>query len=357
MINLTNYEIYFLDYAEGQLDREATAELMEFVSQHPQLKDELDNFSVLCLPDENDLALPFNSLLKDDRVFNLKEINESNDAYWFAAYYEGDLDENQKNIIKNYVRVNEERKMDFETYLHARLPIEAVHYPHKKSLKHFDLNRFRKPVIYSAAAVITAFLLVSRLSHQNIPYSQQNGVHTELSVTLPSSKTEPLVDAAKNPNSIIASVTKNTVPKTEETINELNHLERSSDIASLPAIDIVGIYTQIPASIVTKTTDYVQIYQDVLLRNQLQEYAIYEEMTLADRIFYKAKQFLGREAGSIPRITFYDMARYGIDGFNELTGNDVALKRSTDEKGNLLAFAFGNENFRIASVKKDQTNQ
>ena len=43
-INLSNYEAWLLDYAEGNLSAEDTAELLLFMEQHHELQVDLDNF-------------------------------------------------------------------------------------------------------------------------------------------------------------------------------------------------------------------------------------------------------------------------------------------------------------------------
>lgn len=52
-IDLTNYEAYFLDYMEGSLSLEEQRDLISFLDQHPELKDELelDLTAVSLLPD------------------------------------------------------------------------------------------------------------------------------------------------------------------------------------------------------------------------------------------------------------------------------------------------------------------
>jgi hypothetical protein len=41
-INKQNYEAYFLDYIEGCLDDSATLEMMAFIRNNPELKEELE---------------------------------------------------------------------------------------------------------------------------------------------------------------------------------------------------------------------------------------------------------------------------------------------------------------------------
>ena len=44
MLSRSNYEIYFLDYYEGNLTESQRRELMSFLEQNPDLKEEFDSF-------------------------------------------------------------------------------------------------------------------------------------------------------------------------------------------------------------------------------------------------------------------------------------------------------------------------
>ena len=50
-INKHNYEAYFLDYHEGNLTPQEVADLLLFVEQHPELKDEFESFENVTLED------------------------------------------------------------------------------------------------------------------------------------------------------------------------------------------------------------------------------------------------------------------------------------------------------------------
>ena len=43
-ININNYEIYFIDYFDGNLPEEVVAELMLFLEANAELKEEFESF-------------------------------------------------------------------------------------------------------------------------------------------------------------------------------------------------------------------------------------------------------------------------------------------------------------------------
>ncbi len=47
LITKNNYEAFLLDYIEGNLSPEMRAELMLFFENHPELKEDLDDFELV----------------------------------------------------------------------------------------------------------------------------------------------------------------------------------------------------------------------------------------------------------------------------------------------------------------------
>ena len=53
-INRNNYEAFFLDYRENNLTPEQVAELLIFLEQYPDLKEEFESFETIQMaPDKN----------------------------------------------------------------------------------------------------------------------------------------------------------------------------------------------------------------------------------------------------------------------------------------------------------------
>jgi hypothetical protein len=50
-ITRENYEPYFLDYLEGNLDENLVDDFMEFLQQNPDLKNELEMYESITIPD------------------------------------------------------------------------------------------------------------------------------------------------------------------------------------------------------------------------------------------------------------------------------------------------------------------
>ena len=64
-INRNNYEIFFLDYHEGNLSAQQQAKLFIFLEQHPDLKNEFESFDLVKLPSINIFFEEKNSLKRE----------------------------------------------------------------------------------------------------------------------------------------------------------------------------------------------------------------------------------------------------------------------------------------------------
>jgi hypothetical protein len=85
IITRDNYEIFFLDYAEGRLDESLLAQLFLFLQQNPDLKEELSLFEMVEVPLENIVFPDKEKLYRTD--IHEQERFEANAVAWL----EGDM--------------------------------------------------------------------------------------------------------------------------------------------------------------------------------------------------------------------------------------------------------------------------
>jgi hypothetical protein len=130
-INKDNYEIWFLDYTEGNLTETQLSELKSFVEQYPELKDELEDFELISLDDVEDV-FPDKDLLKK------KSTSRFND---FVAYHEGDLNEAEKQEVDQYISNNLAAKIEFDQLAKMYLePDMDILFSSKSDLRKNDVS-------------------------------------------------------------------------------------------------------------------------------------------------------------------------------------------------------------------------
>ncbi len=160
-INLTNYEAYFLDYHEGSLSPALVKELMDFVAQHPELKEEFENFEAVSLTDSENIAFDKKELLKKSTA----GINESNFDEHAVQYMEGTLPVDLQNELKAFISKNPHYKKELELYTKTKLVPETIVFEDKFLLK----KGSKRPAAYyywsaaaSVAIIIGAYFFLNR---------------------------------------------------------------------------------------------------------------------------------------------------------------------------------------------------
>src|SRR5919198_736064 len=93
-VNRTNYEAYFLDYHEGNLDEQSKKEVLAFLKLNPGLQAEFESFEPVALAASSSIKFPGRESLKK------VPIHERNYKTWLVAYCENDLDETGRREVE-----------------------------------------------------------------------------------------------------------------------------------------------------------------------------------------------------------------------------------------------------------------
>ncbi|MFI5220055.1 MAG: hypothetical protein ACHQNT_11275 [Bacteroidia bacterium] len=154
-INKSNYEIYFLDFYEGNLSAEMQAELFLFLEQHPELKSEFKNFDLVKLP-ESDIRFPDKSILKKEIV------TEENIQQYLVAKLEGDLNKEELHELNKFLFSHPQFKKDEKLFELTRLsPDKNIVFENKSLLKKaIPIAESKKRVYYISVAVAACIVLL-----------------------------------------------------------------------------------------------------------------------------------------------------------------------------------------------------
>lgn len=149
-ITKNNYEVYFIDYYDGNLNAEQAAELFYFLESNPDLKSEFNNFSTMSL-DIPDLHFPDRESLKkteEDLFINDEKL---------ISLLEGDILDSEKNSLTTRIQSNANLNKTYQLYkATVSVPDYAVVFPAKKSLKKPVpfLIAYRNEIRYGIAAIL-----------------------------------------------------------------------------------------------------------------------------------------------------------------------------------------------------------
>ncbi|RYZ30233.1 MAG: hypothetical protein EOO10_03530 [Chitinophagaceae bacterium] len=156
MINLGNYEEYFVLYMDNELNAEQKAMVESFVAQHPELGPELDMLMSTKLPLDE---ISFRG--KEDLFSSAMKINAVDES--LLLYIDDELPAAEKKIVQEKISSNEEFALQHSLLMQAKLDgSEKIAHPNKKELyRHTERVVAFKDWMRIAAAVI--LLLVGSL--------------------------------------------------------------------------------------------------------------------------------------------------------------------------------------------------
>ena len=131
-MNKENYPAYFLDFYEGRLSAADEAALFDFLAMHPDLQEAFEAFELVSLSSSSwDGTVPF----PDKGSLKRGVITPENRDYYFAAYAEGDLSEEERRAVEAFAAADPAMARELAIMQKAFLPDEPVNFPNKSSLK------------------------------------------------------------------------------------------------------------------------------------------------------------------------------------------------------------------------------
>lgn len=197
-INRDNYESFFTDYLDGNLEAGKMDEFSEFILKNPDLEEELCQFEKVRLPEGKEHFGKKERLYKEEldhqAVFNQAAV----------AWLEGDSDPEETLALRNYLEKHPDRKKEMELFRLTRLiPDLSQRFPAPKRL--YRLSRTRKLMTWgmrTAAVFLLAWGIYALLQH---PWSLPENERTTASQTYPSPgnlPAQPDQPTMKNPAEI-----------------------------------------------------------------------------------------------------------------------------------------------------------
>lgn len=359
-IDRTNYEIFFLDYFEGNLAGAQVEELLAFLEAEPDLKAEFDTFEMVSLPGMEEVTFEGKASLKRG------EITPDNYEWYFAAYAEGDLSPEDRSAVEAFAASRPQMQREFGLMQKVRLqPDQAIAFPGKEGLKHRKvIPLYSQMMRYAAAAAVLLFMATlffvqgPRLQDPQLAVlpepTEQTPVHqdpqegplTTPSVTVPvSPDAEPQIIEPSHPSTIQAAVSPTVEPAyagmsrpllasrlsprgasaVETSKAESAGMEQRSEFAYWHLANRVDEDEEYPEATETEAISLLQFAYNGLQRNLPDDIKRVEERIAASR------------PGSI-----FELAGASLVGLNNFFGSPLNMESQRDENGRLVQLAVGN---------------
>ncbi|MGC8865606.1 MAG: hypothetical protein ACP5O2_07780 [Bacteroidales bacterium] len=385
-INENNIEAWFLDYFEGRLNEEEKQALWDYLKNHPEFfaKFREDSLFMYKLNEfkasketkfpaesKNFLSTSENRLLnfRNDTVTSFQYVSAGlkhrifeslyfkNQKDWETqciAYLEGDLENEKRKEFEEMVKVFPHLNQDLKLYKQAFFEPEPIKFPHIESLYRKNNTFVYRIGVIATAAAIALFILFYpiRVKHSVI----KPPASSEFAAVTPSTpkndkKASPSVETTAQ-----LQINANHLSKSKQVPDLERNVRIVETLTPLPLIDsktLVELNVE-PVEIQPINRIYTAIYAGMIERWQAD--AMRENRSIVSALVKPVRALLGKANENLPGhnpINIWTLAEFTIKGFNTMTNNDLELKALRDEQGRFKALAFGNENFKIAHIKKD----
>ncbi len=330
-ISKHNYEIFILDFIEGNLSEERASELMLFLEKNPDLKKEAEGIENIRLNPENNIVFEKKDALLKKTKAEAYEISEFD--YLCVADLEKDITDEEKKLLKKQLH-KDKNNNTYKVFRNTLLQADrGILFPNKNRLKKQYSIRFTLINTIAAAAVIALFL-VFRGSNSTQVLRQANKLHT--SVEIPGIKIPELSKQLENKKDIeinksaksIKNVHRQTIDSSNKNVFAFEEKEPQNNR---------NLYKEISVSI-------PDIKKEALFSNRAKDIVL--ERNQSDIVLNSTK-----------KARFWRYAEKGIHIWKIITKDeDIELRNKYLENGKLSELNFIASNFQFRKTFKSKIN-
>lgn len=176
-ISIFNYEAYYLDFLEGNLNEADSALLLKFLEANPDLK--LDDESLPLYNEEELISLDsvYKENLKQPEIFD--NITMKNVEFFMISSTEGLLSEQKEAELMCFIGKDAQLAIEFKRYQSVNFNVDSsIVYLEKDKLK-----RKKKvvlwPYVAAAASVLAAVLIWTSINNEKVDESMPSPVIAE----------------------------------------------------------------------------------------------------------------------------------------------------------------------------------
>jgi hypothetical protein len=357
-INRHNYEAYLIDLLEGQLSVEDQQELRDFLQSNPDCYAELSELEPWFLETVH-IPYPERSALKKEFPEATSILTRDNFDLFSIARMEGDLTIEQERAHGRMVVEDVQKYRQWSEWQHTKLVPEQIIFKDKQSLvrRRGGSPRVIWMSVISAAASLALLVVLFRMDPLSAtkdsalensfdnqvqqspeetsgPEDQANAVEPFKEPTIRESSPLPF---QKPENPVKVSVVKDhagppiTASKAEEVpkddlmprpVRLQDNRVYISSLVSNPVPDRIKTLNIPPASIHLRSLSVAQL----------------SEMDLQEIV---------KDYREEKDLSFWTIAKAGINGINRIAGSEISLLASRDEEGEVSGFQLKSKRFSV----------
>ena len=331
-INRHNYEEFLVDYLDGRLNPSLVAELLVFLDQNPDVKDELDGLQDVVLIGET-IAYPNKSTLKKKSF--LKNGIDDEFEYLCIASAEDILSQDERATLEKIIQEEPNKQFHYLIFQKTIInPDLSITFPAKSRLKRASLvpirlSTLRRAIsIAASVAIIIGGYTIGTLMLNNNPsdnYFKPNIAESTIPVVKTTTTEVQNKVASTNEKPI------RTIPN-QENISEKNEAVSTQKSAR---INIEESIPNIIRSIEIKEISIQENPQPEQLAEFVAKYATAYQVP--NNYTQQESNVKGNRA---KEVGVFEIIQYGVQSFGKLIGSDINLKANKDKKGNIEKINF-----------------
>jgi hypothetical protein len=359
----SNYEIWFIEWLDGNLNPEQVDALKAFLRVNPDLQEEFNDLTQISLEPSDVIFIRKKDLFKPAGSYTEFQFEKM-----CIASLENDLTPGQVVELKEIVYHDESKRELFELYQKLKLKPLPVSYRGKSTVKRITAGqrilRWSFAVV-GAAAAITLLLVLEPLAPSNVKNELQPTAQNITNDTLLIERGAPVINIEQEIpafNTTARSGRINAIPETRDTEPDMalaedfdnNKSNSSVDIRRSEALSAVSL--TIPEDIIVSTNELIA--KELVVYNPGFTTPLTDEKDNEGRGFARFfhKRILKDTTAVTKPVESYDLAKAGITGLNKLLGWDMSLQKNTDENGEIKSYYFSSRLLKFKAPVKKSTN-
>lgn len=355
-LDRNNYEVWFIDYLDGQLAPEQVEVLQDFLRQNPDLQQELSGIGEFRLEAGSETDLDKSTLFKaPSDIPGMK----SSDQLCIARM-ENDLSHDESNRFDARLKEDKSLEADYKAFLATRLdPSDDIAYPYKQELrKKVTLFPWWLTTTLSTAAIVVLAIILWPESHSDL--------------TPPIARTENPEPVNKGANSAGQTPEKTEIQQ-KPLLAQAATVQKERRTAS-PEMEAVSEHSSKGGKSGTADRQFVPMnrltrrmnpdgrgipdphHMRVLYASN--QPVVYPEYSQTDETLtipqYALRMFrervLGQDRSLVrsTRFSLWEVAGAGVEKINDLAGTRMKLEREYDDQGSVQSVSF---NSRLLDVE------
>jgi hypothetical protein len=364
-IDRSNYEIWLIDWNDGNLNSLQIDQLKLFLSENPDLREEFNDFNSMNL---SPTALFFSN--KENLKKSPSDISRSQFEYLCAAYLENDLSAIQRTELNEIIDMYPDKKKTLDLIRKTRLIPPKISYKHKALLlKRTAIQNVIRFTVIGLSAAATVALLV--IAYSVIPGNARlRNNRSAKNISSDSIYQKPFLVVA--PERIIKESI--SVPAEQIKVRSLAKVNRNEPVKSHSDL-ITDLSDDSPVRknndlqiTINKIPVYAridlkkEIISNTLVASNTTIYIPEAEDNRSDFGRFISKTFreklLKEKTPADSPLKGYEIAEAGVTGLNKLFGWEMALDKKNDQNGQLKSVYFSSRILKFnAPVKKSESSQ